>query len=126
MPTDAQSAARLPRLILEAAPDGTLSAEFYINGARSRVKLEHGFELAEIKGILADLRADIAAEARRKVERQAAEDAARHRRVYWHSVNARGQGRAFADRVIGRPDGIGGAKPAPAAKSALLADASLV
>ena len=126
MPTDAQSAPRLPRLILEAGADGALSAEFYINGARSRVKLEHGFELVEIKGILADLQADIAAEARRKAERQAAEEQARHRRVYWHSVNARGQGRAFADRVIGRPDGIAGAKPAPAAKAALVADASLV
>ena len=126
MATDAQPAS-LPRLILEAAPDGTLSAEFYINGARSRVRLEPGFEMPEIKGILADLRADIAAAARRKVERQAAEDAARHRRVYWHSVNARGQGQDFADRIIGRPDGsAAGAKAGVKVEPALVADASLV
>ena len=112
----------LPRLVLEQAADGTLSAEYYINGARSRVALPFGYEAAELRAIFAELRASIAAEAERRIARQEAEERARHSRVYWHSVNAAGQGRAFADRVIGRPT----ANAEPKGPKPLVADASFV
>lgn len=129
--TDATSPTiRPPRIVIEAGLDGTLSAEYYINGARTKLPLPRGFEMPEIRQILANIAADIAAQAARIAAKKEAEERARHARIYWHSVHARGQGQAFADRVIGKPKRSANANANASSEAKgpkpLVADASLV
>lgn len=90
-----------PRIILELAPDGTLIAENYINGQRTRQALLRGWELDDIRTILTMQNWAMAEEVKRKAAAAEAADIARHRRVWQTSAATRGQGIDFANRVIG-------------------------
>ena len=95
-----------PRLIVEMQPDGSLSVETIINGARLQEPLTDGYEIVTIRQILGDMRRAIEAEAARKTALREAEENARHRKV-WRNVaygidGSRGHGSAFADKTVGK------------------------
>jgi hypothetical protein len=87
-----------PRIIVEQQPDGSIVAEFYINGARSRQTLTLGFEAFEIKAALADQARANAAAAAREAERAQAQERERHNRVWNYVASSHGIG--FANRTV--------------------------
>ena len=113
------------RCILELLPDGTIVMETYANGARCQEILDRGFEMPYIRMTLRAQQERIAADIARKAELREASANALHSRVYWHAANAKGQGREFADRVIGRPAQAPKAPKAPAGPT-VAASADLV
>jgi hypothetical protein len=87
-----------PRIIVEQQPDGSLIAEFYINGARTRQTLTFGFESFEIKEALGEQARANAAAAAREAAREAQAERERHNRVWNYVASSHGIG--FANRTV--------------------------
>jgi hypothetical protein len=106
---------RKPRIVIELQDDGTLMAEFYVNGARCREYITRGLEAQDLRNYLAVAADQLAATRKREAETEAAQAAALHRRNYFYAAHARHLGVECADRVITRPAGVRTAKPAAGA-----------
>lgn len=93
-----------PRIVLELLPDGTIQAEAFINGSRSKIPLNYGVESFEIREILETIKADRNNQADRAAARKAKEEASLHRRA-WTGV-AEAHGVPFANKIVGKVPGI--------------------
>lgn len=95
MTTETQS---LPRVIIELQVDGSLMVESYVNGMRSKLPLNFGFEAFEIREALAHIKRQRAEYAKQQIEKAEAAAKARHGQV-WRYV-AEGHGIGFANRTV--------------------------
>jgi hypothetical protein len=102
-----------PRLIVEQQSDGTLTIEYYINGARSKETLNRGFELYDIVEALAMQRNAMQRQAEAKAERDAHAERQRHRQVWQYVAENHGVG--FANKTVGGGPKKYAAEPQPGA-----------
>ncbi len=94
-----------PKVMLEQRPNGDIMIEYYINGARTQELVPSNYGAAMVMQFVAEafdrMRQVATTEIERKRQKQELEEKQRHRRVWFHSAYARGQGENFANRVIG-------------------------
>ena len=100
MPTETLEPVAKPRIIVELMPDGTYAIEQYLNGSRRRTLCA---DFYDIRNALAEQRAFDESAAERKAQRKAEEERALHRKIWYQTAAAHGEG--FANRTIN-----GGAK----------------
>lgn len=113
-----------PRIVIELQEDNSLVLISFINGCQQRETLKEGILGMQIEDALFDQRQRHTDQAKR-AERLAAEKADKlHKQVWQISAASRGQGVAFANRVIG-PIAVN-RKENPSAKNLPLVGADLL
>ena len=90
-----------PRIVIELQDDGAWHIISFANGAQQREAILPGLVEFQIRDALAEQRNRHTAAAERAAQRQQDEAAKLHRKVWQISADSRGQGVAFANRVIG-------------------------
>jgi hypothetical protein len=90
-----------PRIILELQEDGSYSIISFINGAQVRETIQPGLLEFQVRDALAQQANRHRNAAERKLRADAAKADQLHRKVWSVSAASRGQGEAFANRVIG-------------------------